>query len=212
MSRYMRDKFSFYGIPSPLRLELLRDTIHEIGAPSSDELTPLIKQLSLAPERENQYAAIDILKRSKSKLAPDMMPLAEAFITHKSWWDSVDMLSQHLVGQLWFVHPELKQKWLPQWRSSDDLWLRRTTLIFQLKYKRDTDFTLLSELIELNRNSDEFFIQKAIGWALREYSKTDADRVIDFVIKTPLKPLSEREALKWLAKHRITQHLVWKLG
>ncbi len=200
MARYMRDQFPFYGIASPLRNELVRQTIAETGLPAMDDLPLLITALWGAEQREHQYAAIDIIKRQKKKLPESAIYLAEFLIITKSWWDTVDMLSQHMVGQLMQSYPDLLPPWISQWRTSDNLWLRRTTLIFQLKYKQATDFNLLCSLIEENRDSDEFFIQKAIGWALREYSKTAPDRVSRYIDQTELAPLSHREGLKWLKR------------
>ena len=97
-------------------------------------------------------------------------------------------------------HPKVRKKYLAKWRRSDNFWLRRATILFQLGYKQDTDFALLCDIIRENLNSKEFFINKAIGWALRQYTRVDPQGVRNFVATTPLHPLSAREALKWLEK------------
>jgi 3-methyladenine DNA glycosylase AlkD len=109
----------------------------------------------------------------------------------------VDALASHAVGTQFKRFPDVREKYLKKWRKSDNLWLRRTTLLFQLGYKKETDFDLLCELIHENLGSDEFFINKAIGWALRQYARTNPAPVKQFVKATKdLNPLSRREALK----------------
>lgn len=126
------------------------------------------------------------------------MPLFEWMITTKSWWDTVDCIAPQCCGPLFAREPQLIQRYSERWVVSDHLWLRRAALLFQLKFKEQTDEALLFRYILLNADSDEFFIQKAIGWALREYAKTAPDTVRRFIQEHPLKPLSKRESLKWL--------------
>lgn len=150
------------------------------------------------PEREYQYVALAFLGKFQKHLTPDCLPLLEYLITTKSWWDTVDSLASHNVGSLLKQYPSSREALINQWRHQDNFWLRRTTLLFQLGYKTDTDERLLFSLVEENQDSLEFFIQKAIGWALREYSKTAPEAVQSFVFRTALASLSQREALKWL--------------
>jgi 3-methyladenine DNA glycosylase AlkD len=126
-------------------------------------------------------------------------------ITTKSWWDTVDAIANHNVGQLLRQYPDSRDRTLTPWRQSENIWLRRTAILFQLSYKTATDADLLFAIATENRESSEFFIQKAIGWALREYSKTAPDAVQTFVATAELAPLSQREALKWLKKHPPTR-------
>ncbi|MCK5077528.1 MAG: DNA alkylation repair protein, partial [Calditrichia bacterium] len=116
----------------------------------------------------------------------------------KSWWDTVDFIATNLVGPLFEKYSELIIPYTKKWMDSGNIWLQRTSILFQLKYKEKTDFKLIIGFIQQCSSSNEFFIQKAIGWILREYSKTDASTVIEFVKNNKLAPLSEREALKWL--------------
>ncbi|MDO9578604.1 MAG: DNA alkylation repair protein [Candidatus Cloacimonadales bacterium] len=198
MSKYMKNLFPYLGTKTPVRKELFAAFIKENGLPKMVELKQITLDLWDQPEREFQYTAIGLLRKFTKKWNPDFIELFEKMIITKSWWDSVDGIAGWLVGEHFKRFPELQEKYISNWRKSDNIWLRRTCILFQLHYKEKTDVDLLFALIRENLNSKEFFINKAIGWALREYSKTDAQAVIDFVEKTDLHPLSKREALKWL--------------
>ncbi len=198
MAKYMREQFAFLGIKTPQRKALLKKYIKAHGLPPVEDLDEIARQMWDLDAREFQYVAMSLLDRMKKHIGPEHRPLIEHLIVTKSWWDTVDGLASHQVGDLLSRFPALKEPVIGKWRGSDNFWLRRTTLLFQLRYKDQTDEDLLFALIGENLGSKEFFINKAIGWALREYSKTDAGAVIDFVRQTPLEPLSEREALKWL--------------
>jgi 3-methyladenine DNA glycosylase AlkD len=126
------------------------------------------------------------------------MPLLEKLITTESWWDTVDGLAANQVGGVLARFPEIREPYIDRWRQEEDFWLRRTTLLFQLRYKGQTDADLLFALIKENLADQEFFIQKAIGWSLREYSKSNAEAVQQFVAETELSGLAQREALKWM--------------
>jgi 3-methyladenine DNA glycosylase AlkD len=200
MRAYMKNRFLFFGIKSPARMELVRGFIAERGLPPVDEIEAVASQLWEAPERECQYAALDLTERLLKRLPPESISWIERLIVTKSWWDTVDQIASHVVGGLFRRYPDLRDPWIDRWRVADEIWLRRTTLIFQLGYKRETDAALLFSLVQKNLASREFFIQKAIGWALREYSKTAPAAVEAFVASTPLAPLSRREAMKWLSR------------
>ncbi|MBD0335470.1 MAG: DNA alkylation repair protein [Cyanobacteria bacterium Co-bin13] len=201
MRRYMRDQFDFLGIKTPQRRALLKDFLARYGPPELAELEDWVLPLWALPQREYQYAALDLLERLIRRLPAEKLPLLEHLIVTKSWWDTVDMVASHLVGNLLARHPEIRDPVVERWRVSENFWLRRTTLLFQLHYKNRTDRQLLFALIQSNLESREFFIQKAIGWALREYSKHEPEAVLTFVEQTPLPALSQREALKWLKSH-----------
>ena len=202
MARYMRDQFAFYGIKSPLRREILSGFLREYGVPVIEDVPEVVQALWELPEREQQYNALDILIRLQKKLRPDFLPTLERLITTKSWWDTVDGLASNVSGTLFTNFPETGATAVQQWRSVDNIWLRRTTLLHQLKYKDKTNAPLLFSLIEENLDDKEFFIQKAIGWTLREYSKTDETAVRAFVANNNLSPLAHREALKWLKNNQ----------
>jgi len=199
MKRYMRDQFEYLGIKTPQRVALLNQCCAENGLPEIGELNSILLDLWALPHREFQYAGVGLLTRLNKPLPPEFIDTVEYLITTKSWWDTVDMIAGRTVGVHFSRYPRIKKKYLARWRQSENLWLRRTTLLFQLNYKDETDFKLLSALIRENLGSKEFFINKAIGWALRQYARTDPEAVKRFVGATRrLHPLSRREAMKHL--------------
>jgi 3-methyladenine DNA glycosylase AlkD len=141
---------------------------------------------------------MEFLGKVARKAAPEIISLYEYMIVNKSWWDSVDFLASNLVGPYLMKYPERITELTGEWMRSENIWLQRTCVLFQLKYRDQTDTVLLSSFIEQLKGSKEFFIRKAIGWALREYSKTNPEFVKSFVADQKLSGLSEREALKWL--------------
>jgi len=197
MKRYMRDQFEYLGIKTPQREALANKFIKENGLPPIAQLDTILRDLWSLPQREFQYTATNILGRFENKLEAEFITTIEYLLVTKSWWDTVDVLAGHAIGTQFKRFPAVKAKYLKKWRKSDNFWLRRTTLLFQLGYKKETDFDLLCELVYENLGSDEFFINKAIGWALRQYAWTDPKPVKKFVKATKeLHPLSRREALK----------------
>lgn len=198
MKKYLRDQFDFLGLKSPQRRLLFRQFVAEHGLPQIADLEMILLDLWQLSPREYQYTGLDLLHRLRKQIGPETINLLERLIVSKSWWDTVDALASHAVGGLLARQPPLKEATISRWRHSDNFWLRRTTLLFQLRYKEATDEALLFSLIRDNLGSDEFFINKAIGWALREYSKVNGQAVRQFVAQTALMPLSEREALKWM--------------
>lgn len=197
MKKYMRDQFEYLGIKSPQVKALLRQSIKVNGVPPFEELDQVMRELWELPQREYQYLAIGLMERLERKLPASAIKTLEYMITHKSWWDTVDNIS-HIVGIHFQRFPEVREQYLAKWRASDNLWLRRTSILFQLDYKKDTDFDLLREMVQENLGSSEFFINKAIGWALRQYARIDPEAVKNLVTTTPLHPLSRREAMKHL--------------
>jgi len=207
MTKYMKNRFPYLGIKTPKRKELFRDFIKENGLPEVSELKQITLDLWKLPEREFQYLAIGFLRKYTKKWDDDFIDLFEHLIITKSWWDSVDGLASWMVGEHFKRFPEMRDEYINRWMKNGNMWLQRTCLLFQLSYKEDTDVMLMENLILSLNGSKEFFINKAIGWILREYSKTDAQAVINFVGSNKLAPLSEREALKWLknqGKLRVT--------
>lgn len=197
MKKYMRDQFEYLGIKSPQVKALFRQAVKENGLPSPEELDQIVRELWELPQREFQYLAISLMERLEKKLSSNAIKTLEFMIVHKSWWDTVDNIS-HVVGVHFKRYPGMREKYLAKWRASNNIWLRRTAILFQLDYKEETNFDLLGEIIQENLGSTEFFINKAIGWALRQYARIDPNAVNKFVKSTPLHPLSRREALKHL--------------
>jgi len=197
MKKYMRDQFDYLGIKTPIRVALQNEFIKENGLPPLDELDSISRDFWGLPQREFQYTATSLIGRLENKLEPEFITTLEYLLVTKSWWDTVDTIAGNAVGTHFKRFPKVREKYLKKWRKADNFWLRRTALLFQLGYKKDTDFDLLCEIIHENLGSDEFFINKAIGWALRQYAHTNPIAVRKFVKTTKeLHPLSRREALK----------------
>lgn len=195
MSAYMKYQFPFLGIPAPTRKEISSVFLKEKKSVKKVDWDFILVCYD-RPEREFQYLAISYLDYMKGFLQEEDISRVEELITTKSWWDSVDALN-NIIGYLCMKFPQLKSS-VSLWRASDDIWLKRVSIIFQLKYKENTDVNILSETIVHNQYSKEFFVNKAIGWALREYSKTNKDWVRDFISTHDLSNLSKREASKYL--------------
>ena len=198
---YMRDQFPFYGIPAPEQKLIAREVTSGLPVPTEHELVSTARACWRKPEREWQYFACWYLRRHVRGRSAGMLTDVQPLITTKSWWDTVDSLAGHTVGGLVAQHPELAST-MDEWVESDDIWLARTAILHQLGYKASTDADRLFAYC-LRRAADrEFFIRKAIGWSLREYSKTDGKAVRAFVRANAgtLSPLSSKEALKWLER------------
>ena len=197
MAKYMKHNFSFFGINAPLRRKLMTDCILQNKDEVKANFRPICLELFSKKEREFHYIAIDVfIKEIKSNYLIDDIYLIEKMLVTNSWWDSVDVLAKYLVGGYLNKYPEEKLKIIDHFSSAESMWLNRTAILFQLSYKTKTDFNLLKSECEKHKNSNEFFIQKAIGWALREYSKYNPKGVMDFVSIANLKPLSAREAIR----------------
>jgi 3-methyladenine DNA glycosylase AlkD len=194
----MRDQFEFLGIKTPQNAALRKEFITKHGLPELGDLEQISRDLWSLPQREFQYVAVGLLGKFEKKLPADFIETIEHLLTTKSWWDTVDSIAGNTVGAHFKRRPAVKKKYLAKWRKSDDFWLRRTAILFQLNYREETDFDLLCEIVRENLNSREFFINKAIGWALRQYARVDPKAVKKFVKSTPLHPLSRREAMKHL--------------
>jgi len=200
MSRYMKYHFPYLGIQKPLRSKLEKDFVQVNKNRKFDILKSIIMELWEQPEREFQYTAMELMLKSKIWKHRDALDLWQYCLTHKSWWDTVDMLASRMVGPYFLVFPAKRDKNIEQWLLCDNMWLNRTALIFQLNYKSKTDEGLLFACIEKQIDSKEFFIRKAIGWALRQYARTYPDAVLRFADAPNLSPLSKREALKHFPK------------
>lgn len=198
MKSYMKGHFAFLGIKMPLRNELLKHYFVKTNLLKEPFQHDFVLRLWEKNEREYQYAALAYIAKSLKKLQKSDLELMEHLITTKSWWDTVDMLAAHPVGKIAKDYPEVIENSIKYWASSDHLWLRRTAILFQLRYKAETDEKLLYSIIQQNADSKEFFIQKAIGWALREYSKTNPSSVKQFIQNNRLAALSVREGSKYI--------------
>ncbi len=196
MKRYMKNQFEFFGIQSKQRRKLQREFMKKENLPALDQIEGIIKELWALPQREFQYFGMELLEKYVNKVDKEIATLFEYMIVTKSWWDTVDMIAARLVGPVFGRFNDLIVPCTEKWMYYGNMWLQRSAILFQLKYKKETDTELLFSYIQALADSREFFIQKAIGWVLREYSKTDPGAVVKFVNSTSLAPLSKREALR----------------
>lgn len=196
MKKYMQDKFEFLGIKSPLRKEISEPFLSENELPEFANANKVITNLWNEPHREYQYLALDIAEKFSHRFEEAEIDLYEYLVVNKSWWDTVDFIATNLIGTHFTRFPQLKDEFIDSWLDSRNVWLQRCALIFQLKYKENTDVGTLEKSISVCKESSDFFLCKAIGWALREYYKTNPDYVKTFIGANNLPSLSKKEALK----------------
>jgi 3-methyladenine DNA glycosylase AlkD len=200
MSKYMKNKFSFFGIKTTERRTVFKTIWKQNQQEVSENPRTIALTLYAKEQRELHYCAIEILiKELKGNYKKEDVLLIEKLLTTNSWWDSVDTISKYILGQYLLEFPETIEKIVTKFSNSDTMWLNRSAILFQLGYKKNTDFELLKSICNQHQSSSEFFIQKAIGWALREYAKTNPEAVKYYVLVNNLKPLSRKEALKNLS-------------
>ncbi|MYT26743.1 DNA alkylation repair protein [Streptomyces sp. SID7760] len=197
MTAYMKGVAPFLGLRTPLRRELSKAVTEGTAAPAEADVAALVLRCWELPEREYQYFAVDYLRRHVGVCSPGFLPVLRRLVVTASWWDTVDLLAAHAAGPLVAAEPQLAEV-MDAWIGDEDLWLARTALLHQLRYKSATDTGRLFAYCRRQSGHPDFFIRKAIGWALREYAKTDPEAVRAFVAaeRDALSPLSVREALK----------------
>lgn len=199
---YMRGQFPFLGVRTPDRRRLTRAALRGLPVPDEDELAEVARALWAQPEREFQHTGCDYLRAHVKVASAGFVDVVHELITTKAWWDTVDALAAHTAGPLVRAHPELVAT-MDRWVVSDELWVARTALLHQLGYTDATDADRLFRYCRLRAGDREFFIRKAIGWALRTYAAVAPDAVERFVEATPaLSPLSVREAMRGVARAR----------
>jgi 3-methyladenine DNA glycosylase AlkD len=200
MSKYMKDRFLFYGIKAADRKQIQKVWLSNLPKQLSHEQRwEILIELWEKDQREYQYVAIDWLNSWKKEwIHPEDIKHLRWLIENKTWWDSVDAIASNYLGKFAKKFPETTAEFVEEWRNESNFWLNRSCLIFQLKFKQEVDFKLLKGLILQFQSNKEFFIQKAIGWSLRQYSKFEPKQVLDFVNKINLTGLAKREATKYL--------------
>jgi 3-methyladenine DNA glycosylase AlkD len=198
-SKYMKHHFAFFGLKADQWLLIARDTHMRYGVPSGHALADFVQYCYEDDYREMQYFALQTLERRIKEQDAGYIDQLEYLITTKSWWDSVDWLAK-LVGVFFNKHPQLIKPVTERWMASGHLWLMRTCLIFQLRYRDKTDTALMFRYILQVAESKEFFLRKGAGWALRQHTRTDAGVIQAFVAENAdiLSPLTKREALRLL--------------
>jgi 3-methyladenine DNA glycosylase AlkD len=201
MQAYMKSEMPYHGVPVPLVRRTCREIFRSVDL--STRAKWRARTLGLwngARFREERYGAIALTGHPKAAVyqTPAALPLYRELIVGGAWWDYVDDIASHRIGPILRDHPAPMRPKLLDWSRSPNLWIRRTAILAQLGFKQETDLDLLYACIEPSLDSREFFLRKAIGWALRQYAWTDPAEVARYVRahESRLSPLSRREALK----------------
>ncbi|MEU9390849.1 DNA alkylation repair protein [Streptomyces sp. NPDC048324] len=197
MRAYMKDVAPFLGLSTPVRRALFHGVVDGLPRPGESDCAAIALRCWRLPEREYQYFAVDYLRRHARVCSSAFLPVARHLVGTRSWWDTVDLLAAHVVGALVAADPALTAD-MDAWIADEDLWIARTALLHQLRYKERTDADRLFAYCLRQSGHPDFFIRKAIGWALREYARTDPEAVRAFVARERgrFAPLTVREALK----------------
>jgi 3-methyladenine DNA glycosylase AlkD len=194
---YLLHQFEFYGLQTPERRKICKAFYKANPVNNHSELTKIIKEAFNEPQRELHYFAIELLSHHHALWTSKTVALIEWMLTHNSWWDSVDSTNSNVIGKYFIKFPKLLETTTQKWNRSSNIWLQRMSILFQLSYKEKTNTELLEKYIVNRMDTNEFFVNKAIGWALRAYAYTHKKWVIRFVQDHPqLSNLSKREALK----------------
>jgi 3-methyladenine DNA glycosylase AlkD len=197
MSKYMKNNFLFFGIKTDERRRIFKAIWNENQKEVFDNTREIALSLYSKKERELQYCALEIvIKNLKDNYIKEDILLIEKLIVSNSWWDSVDVISKFILGDYLLKFPLETNDVITRFSNSENMWLNRSAILFQLGYKEKSNFEVLKSVCQKHKKSNQFFIQKAIGWALREYAKINPEAVKDFVFNSNLKKLSEKEALK----------------
>lgn len=197
MESYLRGKFACLGLTSANCTIAAKPLLKAVPKASEDELFDLARACWDEPEREFHYVGANALRRGAKNLSVDSLPKVRYFIENNSWWDTVDNLASNTIGPLLINHAELRAE-METWILDSNIWVARTALIYQLKYKDQTDEDQLFRFALLRAGDTEFFIRKAIGWSLRQHARLKPDAVLDFVKdnEDTFSGLTKREALK----------------
>lgn len=198
MSAYMRGRFPFLGVQRPERARLERPLLAGLRL-SDDDLARVADACWALPEREFQYLGCVVMERHAKRVDAAFIAVVERCITGKAWWDTVDHLAARVVGPMVRTRPALAEV-MDDWAGREDVWLARTAIIHQLGFREATDADRLFGYCALRAGDTDFFIRKGIGWALRQYARTEPEAVRAFVAehRDVLSPLSVREATKHL--------------
>lgn len=195
---YLLNQFEFFGLVTAERRKLCKDYMKQNQLTDWKEIEKIVKECWQLPEREYQYFAVELIAFNKKIWQPSVIKSIEYCLVHKSWWDSVDHICSECLDDYFKQFPEQILPVTSKWNISNNIWLQRSSIMFQKKFKQKTNTALLTKYILHCCNSKEFFVQKAIGWALREYGKTNEEWVKKFVTenKNKLSNFIKKEALK----------------
>jgi 3-methyladenine DNA glycosylase AlkD len=208
MQAYMKSSMPYLGVQTPQLRKTIRAAFAAYPLESFEEWRGAVLELwRKARYREERYLAIELAGYSRYRpfRSLDALPMYEELITSGAWWDFVDAIATRQLGEVLRKHPAEMSAILRQWAVCEDIWKRRSSILAQLNFKGDTDLKLLYACIEPSLGASEFFLRKGIGWALRQYARTDPAEVVRFVRRheARLSPLSKREALKHVAASKI---------
>jgi len=205
MQAYMKTDMPYFGVQKPARAAILRDLVRDFPPRDRAEYEEMVVGLWQLPHREEKYLALGVARHFEAYVMPESLPLYRRLIVDGAWWDLVDEVATHLICDLVVGYSEEVWPVVDTWIDDDDMWLRRTAIICQVGAKESTDAARLFRFCEARAFEKEFFIRKAIGWALRQHARIDPDGVARFVIahRDQLSGLSYREATKHIG-HLVT--------
>jgi 3-methyladenine DNA glycosylase AlkD len=200
MAAYMKTDMPFYGVTSQQRKVISRRLATEFPPTSRADYEFAVRSLWRGSHREEKYLAIAYARHFPRYVTLSSLPMYRSMITRGAWWDFVDEIAAHLVGTVLLNQRDVLTPRMEVWMTDRDMWVRRASILAQLRHKASTDTELLEVACTRNIGSTEFFIRKAIGWALREYAKTNPTWVVDYVSvhRGEMSGLTYREAVKHL--------------
>ncbi|MEM6966438.1 MAG: DNA alkylation repair protein [Bacteroidota bacterium] len=196
---YMRNQFEFYGVKAPKWVKFSKEIFKRENIFRQDDLKKFVRLCLKAEHRELHYFALQMVEKVSKKEEENFIEFLEELILTKSWWDTVDWISKMVSGHF-LRFPHQTKTVTERWIASDNIWLQRVAIIFQRYKNYPTNEQMLFNYILRVKDTDEFFIQKGAGWALREHSKIRPEAVVHFVENNHLPPLTRKEGLKWLKR------------
>lgn len=202
MAQYMKSEMPFYGVQKPDRIPILKNLSRDYAPTCQREYIKIVETLWQGEHREERYLAIDYAQKFVRIADCASLPLFERMVRSGAWWDFIDPIASALIGTVLLAERQSVAPLLYKWIEDESLWIRRSAILSQLKHKTATDKSMLFQFCLATMHENEFFIRKAIGWALREYSYTEPQLVKEFLLsnKNKLSPLSFREGAKHLLK------------
>ncbi len=200
MKRYMKSDMPYHGVKSPGQKKINQQAFKQFPIKSLDEYELVLRELWDASFREERYTAITLAKKYKKYQVMEMLPVYRMMIETGSWWDYVDAIAAHLIGNLLMQYPDVMKPEMYRWIEDDHLWIRRTAILSQLRFKADVDSKILFTFCRQSLHEKTFWIRKAIGWSLREYSKVNPNSVCQFVEehRDNMSRVSLKEAEKYI--------------
>lgn len=196
MSKYMRNQFEFLGVKKPIQMQVFKQEFKDFDR--SSDFLKIASELQQLPHHEYHYLSMVLVIQMK-KSWDDRIPIWVEQMTLKyPWWDITDVLAPKILGPYFLTYPDQKEIYIDRWMNSGHIWLQRLCILYPLDYKEKLNTEELKAIILQLTSSKEFFIQKAIGWILRQYARTNPGWVREFVQDHSLAALSRREALKHL--------------